>query len=124
MRETFRKIRYPGTCSCGPNQVAKMIIKGSALLIQPGSEEAVLTRLKDFPAVTFHVKSESGAELVVNLEAPDTGALDDLCDELKRRIPEIVDIAHLYVNFEDEIIKLVSGNMDASSLQNPDFDSE
>ncbi len=101
-----------------------MIITGSALLIQHGSEETVLTRLKDFPGVTFQVKSETGTELVVNLEASDPGALDLLCGELKRRIPEIVDIAHLYVNFEEEIDKLLEGKGDPDGLSKPDFDDQ
>ncbi|MFC1836554.1 hypothetical protein ACFL2Q_17820 [Thermodesulfobacteriota bacterium] len=40
-----------------------MIITGSAIFVEPGSAEAVIERLRDFPQVTFHVKSESGTEL-------------------------------------------------------------
>ena len=98
-----------------------MVITGSALLINPGSDEAVLEKLKDFPQVTFHVKSESSTELVVNLEADDHGALDQLCDSLRRAIPEIVDIAHIYVNFEEEIEKIESGKIDKELLRKPKF---
>jgi len=83
-----------------------MVITGSAIYVQPGSGSTVLERLKEFPEVTFHVMSESGAEMVVNLEAEDHRALEVLCARLKEQIEEIVDITHVYVNFEDEIAKI------------------
>jgi nitrate reductase NapAB chaperone NapD len=96
-----------------------MVITGSALLIQPGSDAEVLERLKQFPHVTFHVKSESGTELVVNFEAEDHDSLERLCSRLKEAIPEIIEIAHVYVNFEDEIEKIKSGKIDKHSLNKP-----
>jgi nitrate reductase NapAB chaperone NapD len=99
-----------------------MIITGSALLIQPGSDAAVLERLKQFPEVTFHVKSESGTELVVNFEAEDHDSLERVCSRLKEAIPEVIEIAHVYVNFEDEIEKIKSGKIDKRSLIKPKFD--
>ena len=99
-----------------------MVITGSALLIQPGSDSAVLERLKQFPEVTFHVKSESGTELVVNFEAEDHDSLERLCSRLKEAIPEIIEIVHVYVNFEDEIEKIKSGKIDKRSLNKPKFD--
>jgi hypothetical protein len=83
-----------------------MVITGSALFIKPGSYETVLERLKEFPEVTFQVASESRTELVVNLEEENQGALEALCDWLKEAIPQIVDINHLYVNFEEEVEKM------------------
>jgi hypothetical protein len=87
-----------------------MVITGSALFIEPGSDTRVIEQLQEHPQTTFHVKSESGTELVVNLEAEDHNELENLCDELKRQIPEIVEIAHLYVNFEEEVEKLLTKN--------------
>jgi NapD protein len=98
-----------------------MVITGSALLIKPGCAEKVLARLRGFPEVTFQVKSESGVELVVNLEAEDHEALEKLCTDLKERIPEIVDIAHVYVNFEEEIEKIEFGKYDKNKLRKPKF---
>ena len=98
-----------------------MVITGSALLIKPGCTEKVLTRLKDFPEVTFQVKSDSGVELVVNFEAEDHDALERLCKDLQESIPEIVDIAHVYVNFEEEIEKIESGKYDKNKLRKPKF---
>jgi nitrate reductase NapAB chaperone NapD len=83
-----------------------MVITGSAILVEKGSRQRVLERLEDFPEVTFHVASESGTELVVNFEAEDHDALERLCDRLKDEIPQIVDITHLYVNFEEEVEKM------------------
>lgn len=80
-----------------------MIITGSAVLIRPGSFPEVIRQFERFPEVTFHAQSESGAELVVNLEAPDSAELEFLCDRLMSDIPEIVDITHIYINFEDEV---------------------
>ncbi len=99
-----------------------MVITGSALLIQPGSDAAVLELLKQFPEVTFHVKSESGTELVVNFEAEDHDSLERLCSRLKEAIPEVIEIAHVYVNFEDEIEKIKSGTIDKRSLNKPKLD--
>lgn len=87
-----------------------MIITGSALFIEPQSSDAVLEKIGRFPAVTFHVMSESGKELVVNLEAEDHEALENLCRELRTEIPEILEIAHIYVNFEEQVEKAASAD--------------
>lgn len=83
-----------------------MIITGSALFIEPHSSEVVLDKIGRFPAVTFQAMSESGKEVIVNFEAEDHEALQSICRELKTEIPEIVEIAHIYVNFEEEVEKL------------------
>jgi len=87
-----------------------MIITGSVLFVRPGDDGKALLALEKFPAVTFHVRSESGTELVVNLEAEDHGELEDLCKQLQEQIPEILEIGHLYVNFEEEIEKMRQHN--------------
>lgn len=91
---------------------SQMIITGSALFIEPGTHEQVIAKLRPFPEVTFQAKSETGTELVVNLEAEDQGALVRLCDALRDHIPEIIDVTHIYVNFEEEIEKMVAGEID------------
>lgn len=101
-----------------------MVITGSILLIEPGSDDRVLQCLKDFPEVTYHVQSPEGTELVVNLEAEDQGALDELCSRLKTEIPHIVEVAHVCVNFEEEIEKIRSGAVDGSKMFQPDFDAQ
>jgi nitrate reductase NapAB chaperone NapD len=98
-----------------------MVITGSALLIKPRCAEKVLERLRDFPEVTFRAQSESGLELVVNLEAEDHEALEDLCKHLHESIPDVVDIAHVYVNFEEEIEKIEAGKYDKNKLRKPKF---
>lgn len=97
-----------------------MIITGSVILVEPGTDRIVLARLPQFSCVTFHVKSETGTELVVNLEAQDTLALEQLCSDLKASIPEIVDINHLYVNFEEEIEMMGTGKIDRKGLAEPE----
>jgi nitrate reductase NapAB chaperone NapD len=99
-----------------------MIITGSVILVEPGMDRIVLARLPEFSAVTFHVKSETGTELVVNLEAQDSLSLEQLCTDLKASIPEIVDIAHLYVNFEEEIERIGTGKTDRKSRAKPELD--
>ena len=89
-----------------------MIITGSAILIEPGSDDEVLRALEGFPEVAFQVKSESGAELVVNFEADDHDALEGICERLKEQSPQIIDITHIYVNFEEEVEKALSGETD------------
>ena len=100
-----------------------MVITGSAILIEPGSDNIVLKGLEEFPAVTFHVKSESGTELVVNFEAEDHAALESLCAQLMAEIPQIVDITHVYVNFEEEVDKMESGKSDRARPEKPAFDA-
>ena len=85
-----------------------MVITGSGILVMPGAAEEVLKQLEAFPQVTFHAESDSGTELVVNLEAEDNEKLEQLCGELKARITGIVDIIHIYVNFEEEVEKMES----------------
>lgn len=98
-----------------------MVITGSAILVEPGTDEKVLESLKQYPDITFHVKSDSGTELVVNLEAEDFDALEKLCSRLKEEIADIVEVAHIYVNFEDEVEKIQSGKIDKKRYSKPKF---
>jgi len=98
-----------------------MVITGTGIFVEPGTDQEVLKQLEEFPEVTFHVKSETGTELVVNLEAEDNQALELLCQKLKHEIPQIVEIAHMYVNFEEEVEKIESGKIDRASLAKPKF---
>jgi len=82
-----------------------MVITGSVILIRPGSSNAVLGQLKKYPSVTFHVQSEPGTELIVNFEAEGFEELENLCEEIKDSTPDIIDITHVYLNFEEEIEK-------------------
>ena len=88
------------------------MITGSVILIEPGSDGEVLRALEGFPEVTFQVKSEPGTELVVNFEAEDHETLEGVCERLKERIPQIIDITHIYVNFEEEVERALSGETD------------
>jgi hypothetical protein len=101
-----------------------MVITGSILLIDQGSDDEVLKGLIDFTEVTYHVQSPEGTELVVNLEAEDQGALEELCFRLKAEIPHIVEVAHVYVNFEDEIEKIKACEAESETLFKPDFDAQ
>ena len=83
-----------------------MLITGSTIFIEPDSDREVLERLKKFPEVTFHVQSEAGTEMIVNLEADDHQSLERICCEIKERIPQIIEISHIYVNFEEEVEKI------------------
>jgi nitrate reductase NapAB chaperone NapD len=105
-----------------PNWEPAVIITGTALFIEPGSDRTVIQQLKQFPEVTFHVQSESGTELVVNLEAEDLEGLESLCSNLKRVISEIVDITHIYINFEEEIEKIECGTIEKSRLSRTRLD--
>ena len=89
-----------------------MVITGSVILIEPDSDREVLQALESSSEVTFQVKSESGTELVVNFEADDDEALEGICGKLKEQIPQIIDITHIYVNFEEEVEKALSGETD------------
>ncbi len=98
-----------------------MVITGSAILVEPGTAADVLEHLKRYPEVTYHVSSDAGTELVVNFEADDFDELEHLCTRIKEEISEIVDIAHIYANFEEEIEKIQAGEVDKSRLKKPKF---
>ncbi|MGD9817303.1 MAG: hypothetical protein AB7V04_01250 [Desulfomonilaceae bacterium] len=85
-----------------------MVITGSAIFLSPNDSGLVIRRLREFPQVTFQVASESGSELIVNFEAKNQDELEILCRKLRDEIPEIIDIGHIYINFEDEIDHLKS----------------
>ena len=38
--------------------------------------------------------------------------MEELCSALKESIPQIVDIAHISVNFEDEVERMIAGGAD------------
>jgi hypothetical protein len=42
----------------------------------------------------------------VNFEAENQDELEILCRRLRSEIPEIIDIGHIYINFEEEIDQL------------------
>jgi hypothetical protein len=86
-----------------------MIITGSDIMVRLGTDKAVEKKLEAFPQVTFHGKSNSGTDLIVNFECGDQEELENLCRTIRDSIPEIVDIGHIYINFEDEIEKIKGG---------------
>jgi nitrate reductase NapAB chaperone NapD len=83
-----------------------LVITGSAIFVRPQDNERVLKRLREFPQITFHVSSQCGAELIVNFEAENQETLEKFCTLLRCSIPEIIDIGHIYVNFEEEIDRM------------------
>lgn len=101
-----------------------MIITGSALFVEPGSHDRVLNALRTFDNVEYHVSSDCGTELVVNLLADSQQGLEALCDRLKAQIPDIVEIAHFYCNFEEEIERIESGAVSSKCLHIPNFDRQ
>jgi nitrate reductase NapAB chaperone NapD len=86
-----------------------VIITGSVIYVRPEDSAAVLRKLAEYPQITFHVGSDDGSELIVNFEAPTQDDLEPFCSMLKTEIPEIIDIGHVYINFEDEVASL-TGN--------------
>lgn len=86
-----------------------MVITGSVIMVMPGSDVVVEEKLRSFPQVTCHAKSNSGMDIIVNVEADNHHELESLCQKIKDDIPEIIDIGHVYINFEEEIQKIESG---------------
>lgn len=80
-----------------------MVITGSAIFVNPRNSVHVQERLREFREITFHVCSSCGSELIVNFEVENQTALEKFCSHLKTRIPEIIDIGHIYINFEEEV---------------------
>ncbi len=111
---------YHGVPIHSGERKVSVIITGSVLVVDPDSEKEVLQALEAFPEVTFQVKSESGTELVVNLEVQDQSALDRVCGRLKESIPQIIDISHIYVNFEEEVEEMLSKEGKEASQDDPE----
>lgn len=80
-------------------------------MVRSGTDLDVQRKLKAFPQVTFHGKSDSGMDLIVNLEADSHDELEKLCQQIKDSIPQIIDIGHICINFEDEIEKIQSATL-------------
>jgi nitrate reductase NapAB chaperone NapD len=98
-----------------------LIITGSALFIEPDSSKRVKSLASEFPEVTVYAESQSGSEIIITIEADGEMDLDRICNELRARIPEIVDIAHLYVNFEDEIEKFTGNSDQGKGVEAPTY---
>jgi nitrate reductase NapAB chaperone NapD len=84
-----------------------MVITGSAIFIMPGTFDDVKKALEAFHEITYQAKSDSGTEIVVNMEVENPTELDRLCAKLKATIPHVVDITHIYMNVEEEVHKLI-----------------
>ncbi len=80
-----------------------MVITGSVIYVSPQNSDYVVSKLGDYPQITFHVGSDDGSELIVNFELSSQAEIEPFCNMLKAHIPEIIDIGHVYVNFEDEV---------------------
>lgn len=84
-----------------------MVITGSVIYVRPQDSDPVVRKLAEYPQITFHVGSDDGSELIVNFEVQSQLELEPFCRMLKTEVPEIVDIAHVYINFEDEVDSLL-----------------
>jgi|GEM_PF-2295770 len=87
-------------------QDQQLVITGSVIYVRPQDSDPVVRKLTDYPQITFHVGSDDGSELIVNFEVPSQDELEPFCQMLKTQIPEIVDIGHVYINFEDDVDSL------------------
>jgi len=83
-----------------------LVITGSAIFVNPRDSAHVQKRLREFPEITFHVCSKCGSELIVNFEVENQSELEGFCLGLRTRVPEIIDIGHLCINFEEEVDSL------------------
>jgi len=52
-------------------------------MVRPGSDTVVEGKLEVFPEVTFHGKSDSGMDLIINIEADNHNELENLCQKIK-----------------------------------------
>lgn len=85
-----------------------MVITGSVIYVRPQDSDLVVRKFADYPQITFYVGSDDGSELIVNFEVESQEELEPFCKMLKMQIPQIVDIGHVYINFEDEVDYLLS----------------
>lgn len=84
-----------------------MIYSGSLISITEGTLEIVKTFLIDFPQLDVYSVSDDKQNIVVAIEEENDETLEDLCKKITSH-PDIINIAHHYFHFEDEVDKAVN----------------
>jgi nitrate reductase NapAB chaperone NapD len=87
-----------------------MLIVGSVINIIENTAENVKKIIEKYKEIEIYPNTTDKNKLIVVFEVENEEKLQELCSELKN-YDEIIDIAHHYCNFEEEIEKIKSGKI-------------
>jgi nitrate reductase NapAB chaperone NapD len=93
-----------------------MIFTGSLLTYKSESANDVVYFLKQFSEIEIYAISEEKNGIIVVIEAKTEEELEELCSTLLKN-ENIIDIAHHYLNFEEEVEKIEKGEYVNLSLK-------
>lgn len=93
-----------------------MIFTGSLITYRSEYADEVTYFLKQFPEIDVYGISEEKNGIIVVIEASTQEELEELCNKLIQN-ENIIDIAHHYLNFEEEVEKIEKGEAVDLSLK-------
>jgi len=93
-----------------------MIFSGSLITVKENKLEDVTEFLKGYPQVEIYTSSEDKQNIVVAIEVESDEKLEELCNTLCTN-ENIINIAHHYFHFEEEVEEIVKGNKREISLK-------
>lgn len=93
-----------------------MIFSGSLITVKKNRLESVEEFLKKYPQVEIYSSSDDRQNIVVAMEAESDEKLEELCQTLSCH-DDIINIAHHYFHFEEEVNEIEKGNKKNISLK-------
>ncbi len=93
-----------------------MIFSGSLITVKENKLSDVTEFLKNYPQVEIYTSSEDKQNIVVAIEAESDEKLEELCNTLSSN-ENIINIAHHYFHFEEEVEQIEKGNKKNISLK-------
>jgi len=93
-----------------------MIFTGSLVTFKGKSAEEIANFLKQFPQIEIFGVAEEKNGIIVVIEAHTQDEIEELCNRLLQN-ENIIDIAHHYLNFEEEVEKIEKGGTVDLSLK-------
>jgi len=87
-----------------------MLIVGSVINIIENTAEKVERIIEKYKEIEVYPNTTDKNKLIVVFEVENEERLQELCTELKN-YDEIIDVAHHYCNFEEEIEKIKNGKV-------------
>jgi nitrate reductase NapD len=85
-----------------------MIFSGSLITIKDNTIKEVKEFLKKYSQIDIYTTSEDETQLVVAIEEESDSSLEELCFKISKH-PDIINIAHHYFHFEEEVDKALKG---------------
>jgi nitrate reductase NapD len=87
-----------------------MIFSGSLITIKNDKLDNVKEFLKKYSQIDIYTISDDNTQIVVAIEEENDKTLEILCQQINDH-PDIINIAHHYFHFEDEVEKTIKGEI-------------